>query len=389
MKKMISIITVICLLLITTSVGAVVPPEDAAQGVPIENVDIVKDYALNFMQTSQKSDRIDVDSIEEMYDLNGAITGYYVVFVKDNTPAGYMVISLLTEGNPVVDFSLEGKGIYEMDELKSSTDGDKNKLIYTGPDCIYRETGTNELYSIFERKSVSKEAVDKKYVEFTENSTKETGISRGGEGSIYDGVIDWDDAGLDTSTVFKINDFGAGTDYWLMTEFSTEGVCAPTAGTNILWYWGYGRGASNVTNPLSGYATDSDKATYIFDTLYDGMGTTSIGGTWDTNVPDGYEEYFGESAGNGKWNYATISDGSAYSVFKTALDDQCPIHLQVRMSTNPFTTNGHDLFNFGYASGTDGTKYLFVMDGWYTRGRFVKFDYYPVVKGYKIWVNTN
>ena len=64
MKKMISIITVICLLLITTSVGAVVPPEDAAQGVPIENVDIVKDYALNFMQTSQKSDRIDVESIE-------------------------------------------------------------------------------------------------------------------------------------------------------------------------------------------------------------------------------------------------------------------------------------------------------------------------------------
>lgn len=76
-------------------------------------------------------------------------------------------------------------------------------------------------------------------------------------------------------------------------------------------------------------------------------------------------------------------------LLQDALDEQCPIHLQIRMNNNPFTTNGHDLFNFGYASGTDGTQYLFVMDGWNTYGRFVKYSYYPVVKGYKIWVNSN
>lgn len=29
---------------------------------------------------------------------------------------------------------------------------------------------------------------------------------------------------------------------------------------------------------------------------------------------------------------------------------------------------------------------LFVMDGWYPYGRFMKFIYYPVVEGLKVWV---
>ena len=223
-----------------------------------------------------------------------------------------------------------------------------------------------------DRTSVNKTAVEKNYQQYIKSIDRATVLS--GDGSIYDGVIDWSDAGLDTSSVFKINDFGAGTDYWKMETFSGGGVCAPTAGTNILWYWGFGRGASSVTSKVSNISGNLNKASHIFDVLYDGMGTTTIGGTWDTKVPDGYEEFFGESAGQGTWNYATISKSSSYNVYKDALDEQCPIHLQIRMNNNPFTTNGHDLFNFGYASGTDGTQYLFGMDGWNTYGRFVKYS---------------
>lgn len=105
-------------------------------------------------------------------------------------------------------------------------------------------------------------------------------------------------------------------------------ICAPTAGTDILWYWGFGRGASSVTSKVSNISGNLNKASHIFDVLYDGMGTTTIGGTWDSKVPDGYEEFFGESAGQGTWNYATISRSSSYNVYKDALDEQCPIHLQ-------------------------------------------------------------
>lgn len=325
------------------------------------NIPFIEEYALNFMRTSQNDDDIELLTVKEMYDLDDNITGYYVLFQKDATPAGYVLISMLVEGNPVVDFALEGAGIFESNN-NALLGKAQAKLVYTGPDCIFFDNGTNFLYSVMDRTSVNKTAVEKNYQQYIKSIDRATVLS--GDGSIYDGVIDWSDAGLDTSSVFKINDFGAGTDYWKMETFSGGGVCAPTAGTNILWYWGFGRGASSVTSKVSNISGNLNKASHIFDVLYDGMGTTTIGGTWDTKVPDGYEEFFGESAGQGTWNYATISKSSSYNVYKDALDEQCPIHLQIRMNNNPFTTNGHDLFNFGYASGTDGTQYLFVMDGW-------------------------
>ena len=42
----------------------------------------------------------------------------------------------------------------------------------------------------------------------------------------------------------------------------------------------------------------------------------------------------------------------------------------------------------GYGESTKGTDYLFVMDGWYPYGRFVDFDYYPIVKGLAVWVGS-
>jgi len=51
------------------------------------------------------------------------------------------------------------------------------------------------------------------------------------------GIYDWTAANIDTSSVYKIKDFGAGTDYRLMFSFASGNVCSPTAGANIMWYW--------------------------------------------------------------------------------------------------------------------------------------------------------
>lgn len=77
------------------------------------NIPFIEEYALNFMRTSQNDDDIELLTVKEMYDLDDNITGYYVLFQKDATPAGYVLISMLVEGNPVVDFALEGAGIFE------------------------------------------------------------------------------------------------------------------------------------------------------------------------------------------------------------------------------------------------------------------------------------
>ena len=57
--------------------------------------------------------------------------------------------------------------------------------------------------------------------------------------SIADGILDWANSSINTNSVYKITGFGNGSDYWLMTDLAgpTESVCAPTAATNLMWYW--------------------------------------------------------------------------------------------------------------------------------------------------------
>lgn len=49
----------------------------------------------------------------------------------------------------------------------------------------------------------------------------------------------------------------------------------------------------------------------------------------------------------------------------------------------------HDVMTFGCGESNREVKYLFVTDGWYDYGRFVYFDYYPIVKGIKVWVGED
>ena len=100
---------------------------------------------------------------------------------------------------------------------------------------------------------------------------------------LYDGIIDWGEANIDSDSVYKILNFGAGTDYWLMEEFASGGVCYPTAATNILWYWGVKRNRSSVMDKVASKTTDFQKAKAIFDIMHDKMGTSETS-TWDIMV---------------------------------------------------------------------------------------------------------
>lgn len=209
--------------------------------------------------------------------------------------------------------------------------------------------------------------------------------------NIYDGIIDWSDANLNTNSIYKIPNFGYGTDYWIMKDFSTGGVCHPVAATNILWYWGNKCGRTSVmNNPRipSSANTLWAKAQAMYNLLHQGMGTVDSLGTFDYKILDGYANFFGVSASStGIWNYRTISKEASYSEYQTALNGQCPIHLVLHTKAGTVLRgDGHGVYCFGYASSNTGVRYLFVMDGWNRGGRFVKFNYYPQVFGYKIYV---
>lgn len=199
--------------------------------------------------------------------------------------------------------------------------------------------------------------------------------------SIADGILDWANSSINTNSVYKITGFGNGSDYWLMTDLAgpTESVCAPTAATNLMWYWGVQRGHTWVLNSSK---TGLALAKLIFGNMKHNMWTSSSLGTLDSAVRGAYVNYLSPKGKN--YNTKIVTQNN-YNSFVTALNDNCPIHTMLRASSS-ITSSGHDVMAFGYGKSTAGTNYLFVMDGWYDYGRFVKFNYFPVIKGVKVWV---
>ena len=65
----------------------------------------VQAYASNFMTASQKNDNIGINEFIHLYSPDGTLTGYYVTFINNEDPAGYVLLSLISDEDPIVEFS--------------------------------------------------------------------------------------------------------------------------------------------------------------------------------------------------------------------------------------------------------------------------------------------
>lgn len=345
----------------------------------------IQAYGLNFMNKSQNRSDLAVKDFLHLYDTSGQLTGFYLTFCTDTEDAGYLLLSLISGEDPVVEFAFEGDGIIPAESTQASENGiatqgleEKNaQIIYTGPGEIFVPTEDSTYYAVYDQEYVQLETDD---VAVYSND-----ITTGG------GIINWDDAYLDTNSVFKIKDFGSGADYWIIKDFNQGGACYPTAATNILWYWGFKRQCTSITNQVQGEVGRKAKATSIFNTLHTAMLTFDPAGTFDGMILQGYKTFFHTSAETGGvWNYRKIKKTAAFSEYKTALNDDCPIQLVLHTKSGTINRgDGHGVMVLGYACSQTNSPYLFVMDGWYNYGRFLKFNYYPQIFGYKIWVSGN
>ena len=257
-------------------------------------------------------------------------------------------------------------------------DSPEAQIIYRGPEQIYLPVEGDTYYSVYDG----------------ETTTLETGIMPCN--GPMDDIYDWSAVSIKNSTVFKIKNFGSGSDYWLMKDFDSSNTnCAPTAATNVLWYWGLKRGCNRVlySSVVSGQMGYERKAKKMHDILYKGMNTDPEEGTEPQNVLNGFEAFFG-SRDTKIWNYAEYyqnKETNSYILntdFIQALNDHCPMHLAVyvRNEENAFKWNGHATMAFGYAYSTSNEFYVFVMDGIHNYGRFVWPKAYPRIYGRKIWV---
>jgi hypothetical protein len=370
-------------------------------------------YALMFMRCSLGKDSVEVKNVYTLYDLYDNETGYYVSFVDDESDSGYVLINKFTTDDPIAEFSFEGSGalnrVYEdnvdyLDDnnlisVEAATDESSAHIIYTGPDQLFLPTEDGEYMNVYSESIVDTATINTNYEyqmkSIVSQSKELAGSSDASVDTVTAGIINWADASVDTSSVYKIPSFGAGTDYVTQSELNYDGSkpgnCVPAATTNIMLYWYWKRGHSNAIAPLSSSENSIEKLTLtrnIHKYLYSYMQTGSSGGTSDSSIVSGLTKYFGCSAqSGGMWNYKKIYSGSAYSSYKSALNDGCPVLLLMSVDTSII---GHAVYCFGYAHNTANTQnYLFVMDGSANYGRFVKFSYYGASNliGYKIWVS--
>lgn len=380
-------------MLLSTNALAIGPAVSPANS-QIPDMDEVESYALDYMKRAQNSETITVDRIQPFVDLNNNPTAYCISFNDAGRTAGFLFLSLLANGDPVVALGFDGHGpndnIEKASGLRAMQTSDED-YIYTGPGCLYKRENREQLISLFSGEEISASAVESNYDDYLEETASLKGsnvrAAVTGEDPIDKGIINWPTGNVKSDTVYKLIGFGQGTDYWLMTDFAGnhDSVCAPTAATNIMWYWAMKRDRAYAKAPIKNISGNRKKAQAIYEEMYRAMWTSAKYGTWDTAVIDGYEKYIGAPAAVA-WGYDTLKASASYSDFKNCLSRDIPVHLQVRMNSNPLTSKGHDMFAFGYASSTSGTRYLCVMNGWQSNGYLVKYDYYPVVKGYAVWV---
>ncbi len=240
------------------------------------------DHGYSFMRDSQPEKDIAVRAVSPLFDYDDNLTGCYMTFEANGISAGYVMLSLIDGTDPIVEFSFDGNGpisaveeeLYkdadeffvepqcltvENDEISSASlsfsDLDNKKMLYIGSGNLAVSNG-NDYFFVENRETVSKEKVE----EVLQSEEELVPYGSQDEDLIGPGIISWSEAKISNSSVFKISNFGEGTDYRLMSSFSDGGVCAPTAAANILWYWGKKRGKRSVLDHwyVSGFTYDSD-----------------------------------------------------------------------------------------------------------------------------------
>ena len=391
MKKILSFIMsfIMMSVIVVMPAAALEPTEENKQNIVSQYFEEIAEYApqddvetvaLSFMRNSLKNENIEISNVTPFYDLNDNVTAYCVTIQLGNSPCGYVLISLLNIEMPIVEFAFEGTGPVNTVRSIQAARGYSSApstIRYFGPGTYFIDsTSADTISDVFTNETYSKSEVETAYTNYI--SSKANVLS---DVVIGDGILDWADANIDSSSIVKIPSFGSGTDYWLMTDFNDGNVCSPTCATNILWYWGNQKGYTWCIE--NGDKTGYELAQGLFTAMSLQMATVPPLGTLDIFIRDAYTNFLSFRGSN--FNTRVLSQ-NVYSDFTAAIDDNCPIHTMLR-NESLFST-GHDVMTFGYGESNTGTEYLFVMDGWNNYGRFVYFDYFPIIKGVKVWVGS-
>lgn len=338
----------------------------------IEN--IVNSFTNNNFSKSN-GENYAIDSERALFDSDENIIAYYFELSNSNKKCGYVIIEA-NEPYNIIEYSYEDESFLEKAEEKVEADYNidekKQKIYYLGglnyvvsgknnnKKRIYVDVSTNSMEKLSKKKLQN---IEKENNSENDDSSFKSRPDVSGDGFITSpGSYE---SGYDIYKSKNVKNYDIT--YKRMCEFSSGGVCAPTAATNLVYYW-YNRDKKKYK---SLYDTSWK---HIFTLMSKYMGTSEKNGTKDKNVPDGYIKYishhgFGVSA---KFHSGTSNGKKIVSVINGGRPCHLILHDHYMYEDHSVLAVGYQQYIYEHWYGDKYQTYIRIADGWTSKAsRFV------------------
>lgn len=307
-----------------------------------------------------------------MYGMDGNVNSYYfTISESDGTDTGYIVVGAGTPYPPIIEYATSGsfypevaseKGIYSSDSADVSIYYNGGIEYLIGDGKTYKDVSAPG-----ENAEVSDEAIrftpEKDVNDFsTEWAVWEKELEHSATSSnppTSGGAITRPDdyeSSYQSKSEETISSYNLT--YKQMSNFASCNHCAPTAATNIMYYW-YNRNSYTYGN----LRRDNDSTwNATFSRLHSLMGTNDTSWTPNANLKEAYKTYY-EDAGFSPT--VTFYSSASWNNMKTEIDNNFPFHMIVQ---GHYFYGDHSVVGVGYVDYTYGifshSRYIRVVDGW-------------------------
>jgi hypothetical protein len=321
-----------------------------------------------------------------VYDATDTLTSYIVNLYKDGEPAGYVEISASKDEPAILSFSYdiqmstnEMNKMYLQLEMKGKNKKSE-KVVQISPGNfgvkVDYDDGTAEVVNrnyhalLLKEQNIPKPKHIHSIDPSSRNEWQKIDNQMTGAydftGNNNDGVtgdLSFESGPATTYYISNVPDYDQK--YYPLVMNSTNpwtgySGCAPTAASNVLYYWAYYKGKSGIVRSTWDQTISDLRSCMGTIMLSDGEGSTPV-----ANISSGMKRYLSMSAHSDSSAYIYDYSNPSWSTVKSALLNNCPDIITFFNQDYYCKDGGHTVTGVGtieYSS--SGHKYMIIHDNW-------------------------
>lgn len=341
----------------------------------IDAENVVKAHIIDVVAKSENSvwsDGVSISNRKLIYNPDGDVVEYYFDLADiDGNPCGYVITGASDNLYPIMEYAENGESFIEEACNKIQQETDKEFDLFDAR-VIYEGNSTYDIEKVRENpvdvvdistsELFEKSKEELQYIISERNFDKEWELYQGKGASAPDGKGDLITSPWDYESDDAIRRSFLVTDgykyYYEMEDFSSGGVCVPTAATNLCMYWYY-----RDWNNYRALKNNNNWGSTFWE-LFELMETDPAPdkGTHANKVPNAIEAYFVDR-GIGCTSFLSYGTNNGMWVVRE-LDYDRPVIL---LMNNHNTYGDHGVLAVGYEQfdyGDSYSTYIRIADGW-------------------------